>query len=336
MASVNELSYVIYDHHKEHKYKAGEDLKQTGMMSKKTFSNFFAAGPIGASFKQGIKTKLGFKKHEEVMLMVGLKGDSARKQMIADLASFEQFQSYLARTTSSVAVDCAGIVEVEMHIDSLVKNRLAMDESQGKSSHKRPEVQLMVELKKETGKGASTKWTPQCTEIFASSDRANVELQRFLEAREQVKLAFGDANYLLNPVTVLCPLASCKMAMHVLNGLSGISHFFSPASAHLKTAHQDDPVAERLLKRLAAAVQSEEKGLLTPETLDAKEGCKLKLNSEWLDANMAPAAGAPKLSKLRKPADYTRAIFCVECENEEEARRVWITANKPADVHDVD
>jgi len=329
--AVDGLSYVIYDYHKEHKYEKEDDRKRSRMLSLESFGNYFAEGPIGTTFKQGIKTQLGFKKLEDPILMVGLKGDKEGKQMIDDKASFKQYQNYLIQSSSSVIIDAAGIIEVEMHVRALVKNLIVKDESEEKTSHRRDDVQLMNQIKKEANK--KTSWTTQCAEILANSGRADKELKKFQEARNEVQLVFGDAKYLLNPVMMLCPFDNCKKGIHMLNGLSSYLNFYSPKNSHLKEKHKDDPAAQALLKRLEAVAAPGGKEL-TPEELDAKEGCALKLDSDWLDVNMQPEAGAPKLAKLRKPASYEQAIFCIECADED-ARAAWITANK-SDIMEVD
>lgn len=330
--SVELLGYMVEDHHSKHTYVTESERKQMPLMKRSKFMDLFTEGPSGVIAMQSVKSYLGFGKNEPVTLHVQLDGGHSRKMQISDKESFEAWENYLIQSTSSGSINRAGTVVVKMYLDTLVKNLVDKDNS-GRN-HARADVQLMNVLKEKMGrakgqKGSSGWWNPNCTETLANSDRADVELKKFLEARKKAKLAFGDGDYVLNPLTMLCPFANCKTATHGLNGLSALTHFFAPKASHLKKMHGADPVAKLLINRLAA-VCGNNGNLLTEETLDAKEG-KLQLDYEWLEVNMAPTASDPPLSRLRKPsAGWKEEIFCVECVNSDEARAEWIAAKMTA------
>ena len=329
---VESLGYSIVDHHSNHTYKYERERKQYPLMTRTKFMSLFKPGPFGAAAMQSVKHNLAFGKNESVTLHVQLDGKLSRQVQITDEQSFEAWENYLIRSIPSSTISRAGVVVVEMHLDMLVKNLL--DKKEEKSSHARGDVQLMNDLKATMGKtkgqkGSSGKWNPKCSEMLANSDRADAELKKYLEARQKAGLAFGCADYLLSPLTMLCPFASCSAPTHTLNGLSGLSFFFSPKTAHLKTMHSEDPVAKLLIKRLAA-VHGDGGNLLTPETLDTQVG-PLQLDYDWLESNMALSAADPPLSRIRKPSAVALADrFCPQCLNSDEGRAEWITANKSA------
>ena len=169
--AVSKLVYIVYDHHKDHKYANEEDRKDSGLLARDKMSNFFAAGPVGDATRAFLKKRLAFGKHEDVHFKMNLSGSTEKAISVIDHESFGQFELLLGRL-SSVQIAQAGMVEVKMLLDQRAKNLM---EKGGQSANaNRTDVRLLNALNEQLGKkkgmrGVSGSWDALCDTRMADA-----------------------------------------------------------------------------------------------------------------------------------------------------------------------
>jgi len=201
----------------------------------------------------------------------------------------------------------AAAAQVSMMPDALIKNMLKKSEGDTAPSHTRSDVALMIALKEAMGKkksarGSAGKWTDECAQVFARG--GDKELKKFMDAREVVAKAFGNGAFLLNPLTMYCPLGSCgSEGRHTLNGLSGIKHFYTGTKSHLNKCvkHIDCSIVARMKARLTA-LQAEGGALLTTEVRLFLPACTHTKDCVRPELHVRPVAGPRRDGGLRTRA----------------------------------
>ena len=195
-------------------------------------------------------------------------------------------------------------------------------------------MKLMTALNAELGKrkgarGVAGVWDVKCDAIFANHAHGDRYLKWYLEERLNAEKVYGDASYLLNPVTMVCPIRTCQPRQS-LNGPCGIKYHYSASTAHLQRKHPHNPIAQRLVKRWKALHADDASGgrLISVTDLDNMEGCELKLwDKDWLDANLG-TEDEPVGDIRPPPSDFPDHFAPDIAENSETARTEWLAAHQ--------
>lgn len=250
MASVQQLGYIVFDHHPEHTYAEEDARKDSGLLSRNKLCNFYATGLIGDSMRTWLLKRLGFGKHDAVYFKMKLSMSKDRPISVTDLESFQAYETLLSKRPCH-ELQRAGMVEVKMLLDTKVRNLMERDDHHVSMNAKRPDVQLLTALntqlkgKKGMRSGGGV-WDSACDSIIANAGDKYVK--DYLSERANAKKVYGSAAFFLNPVTMVCPFKSCQ-ALHALNSVNGVKSFYSSRTTHLKKKHAEDPIGQRLIKR---------------------------------------------------------------------------------------
>ena len=99
------------------------------------------------------------------------------------------------------------------------------------------------------------KWNARCNELMAEDSRLLLE---FDKSKSGIKLALGDADFLINPFQVICPVCAQIVVLSSMNQLRALVQ-------HLKEKH--DALAADILIRLKAWMSN---NFITVEQMDEK------------------------------------------------------------------
>lgn len=132
------------------------------------------------------------------------------------------------------------------------------------------------DTEKRTRAYLDAKWTKNCSRLLSEDSRC---LLQFDKLKAGVKLMFGNDDYLLNPVQVICPVCQEIKIFSSMNELRSLSQ-------HLKKAHHEDSRATAIIKRLNEWMEN---NFIWKEEIDQKASLPSGLLS--LEETMASPQG---------------------------------------------